>query len=86
MFEASYRRPFGMPMLATEAGADVTGSGVGVGVGVGVAVGVGVGVWARSIPGNRAVATVSAANRKNRVTRRILTAGMHELFRRSEGL
>ena len=56
-----------------------------MGVGVGVAVGVGVGVWARSIPGNVAVATASAANRRNRVTRRILTAGMHEPFRRSDG-
>ena len=70
-------------MLATEAGAGTatgrraSGSGVGVGVGVGV--------WARSVPGNVAVATASAANRKNRVTRRILTAGMHEPFRRSDG-
>lgn len=62
------------------------GVAVGVGVGLGVAVGVGVGVWARSVPGNVTVATASAANRKNRVTRRILTAGKHDPFRGPAGL
>ncbi len=72
-------------MAPAEAGIAIAGSGVGVGVGVGVAVGVGVGVWARSLPGKMAMAAASAANRRNRVTRRILTAGMHEPFRRSDG-
>ncbi len=58
---------------------------MGVGVAVGVGVGVGVGVWANTVPGNVAVATASAASRKNRVTRRILPAGMHDPFRCPDG-